>query len=242
MNLETHHKTVMFYGNVLQIPENANWIAAHKTGWLVAFMEKPSCDYQYNRWDGGGASRNLDVHIEMEDDDWKDTLTYCPDDQLWMLEAVVRLEQAWSLNSIGLLSSEATDYVLNVLVDALRYKAEGYSLEATWDSWLKHAVPKHLRNNIITNQLREQLFPSTEEPEFRVIKDYYGRDIVVPPHARWIAMNINGDTYAYEFEPVIRPGCWRGNINGEDESTPVAWFPPEIADKHWQDSLMEIQL
>lgn len=243
MKLKTHHKTVMFYGNVLRIPDNANWIAAFPTGRIAAFMEKPDCNSQDNKWDNRGTTWSPDVHVEMEGMDWQDTLTYCPDDQLWMLEAVVRLEQARSLNAIGLLSSEATDYVLNILTDALRYKAEGFgSLHATWDSWLKHAVPKHLRDNVLTNQLRERLFPSTEEPEYRVIKNYYGRVLIVPPQARWIAMDINGKTYVYETEPVIRVGCWRENINGEDNDVPVAWYPPAIAAQHWQDSLMEIQL
>mgnify|MGYP000926245789 FL=1 len=243
MKLKTHHKTVMFYGNVLQIPDNANWIAAFPTGRIAAFMEKPDCNSQDNKWDNRGTTWSPDVHVEMEGMDWQDTLTYCPDDQLWMLEAVVRLEQARSLNAIGLLSSEATDYVLNILTDALRYKAEGFgSLHATWDSWLKHAVPNHLRDNDLTNQLRERLFPSTEEAEYRVIKNYYGRVLIVPPQARWIAMDINGKTYVYETEPVIRVGCWRENINGEDNDVPVAWYPPAIAAQHWQDSLMEIQL
>lgn len=243
MKLKTHHKTVMFYGNVLQIPDGANWIAAFPSGRIAAFMEKPDCNSQDNRWDNRGTTWSPDVHAEMEDMNWQDTLTYCPQDQLWMLEAVVRLEQARDLNSIGMLSSEATDYVLNILTDALRYKAEGFgSLRAAWDSWLKHAVPKHLRDNVLTNQLRERLFPSTEEPEYRVIKNYYGRNLIMPPQARWIAMDINGVARVYETEPVIRVGCWRENINGEDNDVPVAWYPPAIAARYWQDSLLEIKL
>lgn len=243
MILETHHKTVMFYGNVLQIPDSANWIAAFPSGRIAAFMEKPDCNSQDNRWDNRGTTWSPDVHVEMEDMNWQDTLTYCPDDQLWMLEAVANLEQARVLNTVGALSNEATNYVLNSLADMLRYKAEGFgSLHATWDSWLKHAVPKHLRDNVLTNQLRERLFPSTEEPEYRVIKNYYGRVLIVPPQARWIAMDINGVARVYETEPVIRVGCWRENINGEDYDVPVAWYSPAIAARYWQDSLMEIQL
>ena len=200
MKFKTPYKTVMFYGNVLHIPYTANWIAAFPSGRIAAFMEKPDCNSQDNKWDNRGTTWSPDVHAEMEDIKWEDTLTYCPQDQGWN------------------------------------------SLHATWDSWIKHAVPNYLRNNVLTNQLRERLFPLTKEPEYRVIKGYYGRDLIVPPQARWIAMDINGKTHAYETEPVLRVGCWRENINGEEECIPVAWFPPEIAAQHWQDSLMEIQL
>ena len=89
--------------------------------------------------------------------------------------------------------------------------------------------------------LRDKLFPKPKEPEYRVVEDYYGRDVIVPPQARWIAMDINGSTYTYETAPVMRVGCWRENINGEEEHIPVSWYPPEVAWQHWQDSLREVQ-
>lgn len=45
MILETHHKTVMFYGNVLRIPRSASWIAANADGRIKAFVEEPHASY-----------------------------------------------------------------------------------------------------------------------------------------------------------------------------------------------------
>lgn len=241
MILETHHKTVMFYGNVLRIPSRANWIAANADGRIKAFVEEPHASYCF--WEAdAGAIWSLDARMIFEGDSWNDTLVYCPSDQQWMFEVAVKLEQAHTLDVIGQLSSEAKDYVLNIITDAILYRAGRNGLQITWDSWIKHAVPNHLCDVSLTRTLEDKLFPEKKEPEYRIVEDYYGRDIVVPPHARWIAMRADGSTYVYETEPVLRPGCWRENINGEDNDVPVAWFPPEIADKHWQDSLMEIQL
>lgn len=50
MKLKTHHKTVMFYGNVLQIPDSANWIAAFPSGRIAAFVEKPFYNHTNNSW------------------------------------------------------------------------------------------------------------------------------------------------------------------------------------------------
>ena len=231
----------MFYGNVLHIPARANWIVANMNGGIKAYVEEPHVSYGF--WEAEiGAIWSIDAKIEFGNEDWKDTLTHCPQDQKWMIDAVAKLEQAHTLDVIGQLSSEAKDYVLNIITDTILYRAGRNGLQVTWDSWIKHAVPNHLRDISLTRALEDKLFPEKKEPEYRIIEGYYGRDIVVQPQARWIAMRADGSTYVYETEPVLRPGCWRENINGEDNDVPVAWFPPAIADKHWQDSLMEIQL
>lgn len=243
MKLKTPYKTVMFYGNVLRINVNANWLAVDKDGTITAFTDEPCVIGSV--WDvTGGEIWNIDARAKLEDENWKDTLTHCPHDQKWMIEEAAKLEQVWELHATGLLSDKAKERALNKLVDVLLYRAEGNSLQDTWDSWIKHTVQNYnyLHDEDITHELHDKLLPKRKKPEYLVIEDYYGRDVVVPPQTRWIAMNINGDTYAYEFKPVIRPGCWRENINGEDENTPVAWYPPEIADRHWQDSLREVRL
>lgn len=242
MKLKTPYKTVMFYGNVLRINARANWLAVDEDGAMTAFMEEPVA--KCGIWDAGnGSIWNLDARMELEGEDWKDTLTYCPHDQQWMIEAAAKLDQAWDLHTDGLLPREAKEHVLNNrLVDILPHRAEGRdTLQATWDSWMKHAVPGYLHDEDITYALYDRLFPKPKEPECRVVKDYYGRDVVVPPQAQWIAMDANGSTYTYETAPVRRVGCWRENINGEEEHIPVSWYPPEVARLHWQDSLREVQ-
>ena len=242
MKLRTPYKTVMFYGNVLHINADANWIAVEKNGDVRAFKEKPHAEY--NGWDSNSTVFwRLDARMEFEGENWKDTLTHCPNDQKWMIVAAAELEQVWELHATGLLSNKAKDYALNSLADTLLYRAEGNSLQVTWDSWIKHTVQNYnyLHDEDITHELHDKLLPKPKDSEYRVVEDYYGRDVVVPPQARWIAMRADGTTYVYETKPVIRPGCWRENINGEDNDVPVAWYPPEIADKHWQDSLREVQ-
>lgn len=70
----------MFYGNVLQVLDSANWIAAFPSGRIVAFEEKPEYNHQDNRWNNGSTTWSPDIHAELEGIDWQDTLIYCPDD------------------------------------------------------------------------------------------------------------------------------------------------------------------
>ena len=41
MKVKTPYKTVMFYGNILHIPINTNWLAVDSDGRLMAYAEKP---------------------------------------------------------------------------------------------------------------------------------------------------------------------------------------------------------
>jgi len=123
-------------------------------------MEKPFANYGV--WDvKSGATWNLDTRMKLEGEDWKDTLTYCPRDQKWMIEAASKLEQAWDLHTDGLLPREAKEHVLNRFVDIRSYRSEEReALQATWDSWMKHAVPSNLHDEDITYALYDRLFPS----------------------------------------------------------------------------------
>nr|DAR95020.1 MAG TPA: hypothetical protein [Caudoviricetes sp.] len=156
MKLKTPYKTVMFYGNVLHIPARANWLAVDEDGRMSAFMEKPFANYGV--WDvKSGAIWSLDARAELGGEDWKDTLTYCPHDQQWMIEAAAKLDQAWDLHTDGLLPRRAKEHVLNRLVEILPYRAEGRdTLQATWDSWMKHAVPGYLHDEDITYALQDK--------------------------------------------------------------------------------------
>lgn len=156
MKLKTPYKTVMFYGNILRINARANWIAVNEDGTMTAFMEEPHVSYGV--WDvKSGATWSLDARAELGGEDWKDTLTYCPHDQQWMIEAAAKLDQAWDLHTDGLLPRRAKEHVLNRLVDILPYRAEGRdTLQATWDSWMKHAVPGYLHDEDITYALQDK--------------------------------------------------------------------------------------
>ena len=242
MKLKTPYKTVMFYGNILRINARANWIAVNEDGTMTAFMEEPHVSY--GGWDvKSGAIWNLDARMELEGEDWKDTLTYCPRDQKWMIEAASKLEQAWDLHTDGLLPREAKEHVLNRFVDIRSYRSEEReALQATWDSWMKHAVPSNLHDEDITNALYDRLFPKPKEPEARVVKDYYGRDIIVPPWARWLAMDEDGEATVFVDEPYKeKEGGWWRRSNYENPRIAVAWFPRHIAKSSWRDSLQEVE-
>ena len=243
MKLKTPYKTVMFYGNILRINARANWLAVNEDGTMTAFMEEPHGSY--GSWDvKSGAIWNLDARMELEGKDWKDTLTHCPRDQQWMIEAVAKLDQAWDLHTDGLLPREAKEHVLNRLVDILLYRAEGRdTLQATWDSWMEHAVPGHLHDENITNGLYDLLFPKPKEPEYRVVKDYYGADVIVPGWAEWIAINRKGSVMAFDMRPGISPGYfWEYGIQDKQgQVTQVAWRDGTTSKENWRDSLREVQ-
>ena len=243
MKLKTPYKTVMFYGNVLRINVNANWLAVDKDGTITAFTDEPCVIGSV--WDvTGGEIWNIDARAKLEDENWKDTLTHCPHDQKWMIEEAAKLEQAWNLHVIGLLPSEAKDLEFNSLADALSYRAEGNTLQATWDSWIKHAVSRFLHDEGFTNELYNRLFARHKEPESRIVKDYYGLDVIVPGWARWVAMNCNGSVMAFEVQPGITPwDIWGNAIHGKSgASTQVAWRDESTSVANWRDSLREVQV
>lgn len=243
MKLKTPYKTVMFYGNALRINVNANWLAVDKDGTITAFTDEPCVIGSV--WDvTGGEIWNIDARAKLEDENWKDTLTHCPHDQKWMIEEAAKLEQAWNLHVIGLLSSEAKDLELNSLADALSYRAEGNTLQATWGSWIKHAVSRFLHDEDFTNELYNRLFARHKEPESRIVKDYYGLDVIVPGWARWIAMNCNGSVMTFEVQPGITPwDIWGNAIHGKSgASTQVAWREESTSVANWRDSLQEVRV
>lgn len=243
MKLNTPYKTVMFYGNALRINVNANWLAVDKDGTITAFTDEPCVIGSV--WDvTGGEIWNIDARAKLEDENWKDTLTHCPHDQKWMIEEAAKLEQAWNLHVIGLLPSEAKELELNSLADALSYRAEGNTLQATWDSWIKHAVSRFLHDEDFTNELYNRLFARHKEPESRIVKDYYGLGVIVPGWARWIAMNCNGSVMAFEVQPGITPwDIWGNAIHGKSgASTQVAWREESTSVANWRDSLQEVRV
>lgn len=241
MKLETHYKTVMFYGNVLRINVNANWIAVDKDGTVTAFTHKPCIIGSV--WDmTGGEVWNIAARMNLEGENWKDTLTYCQRDQQWMIEAAAKLYQAWDLHTDGLLSREAKEHALNRLADSLIYRAEDNTLQATWDSWMKHAMPEFLRDEDFTNELYNRLFIRSKDPESRVVKDYYGLDVIVPGWARWIAMNHSGRVMAFNMQPDILSDSFWGydNHDKRERMTQVAWRDATTSNANWQDSLREV--
>lgn len=242
MKLKIPYKTVMFYGNALHIPSSANWVAANTDGRIKAYVEEPHVSHGF--WEAETeATWSIDASAKLEDENWKDTLTYCPQDQRWMIEAAAELEQAWNLHVVGLLPSGAKELVLNSLADTLLNRTDGNTLQATWDGWMKHAVPEFLRDEDFTNELHDRCFPKPKEPEYRVVKDYYGADVIVPGWAEWIALNRKGLVMAFDRRPGISPGhFWAYDIQDEQgQVKQVAWRDGTTSEENWRDSLREVR-
>ena len=109
---------------------------------------------------------------------------------------------------------------------------------------MKHAVPKFLQDEDFTKELYDRLFARHKEPESRIVKDYYGLDVIVPGWARWISMNCNGSVMAFEVQPGITPwDIWGNAIHGKSgASTQVAWRDESTSIANWRDSLREVQV
>ena len=243
MKLKTPYKTVMFYGNALRINVNANWIAVDKDGTVTAFTHKPCIIGSV--WDmTGGEVWNIDARMKLEDENWKDTLVHCLRDQQWMTEAAAKLYQAWDLHTDGLLTNEAKEHVLNRLADNLIYRAEDNTLQATWDGWMKHAVPEFLQDENFTYELYNRLFLMAKDPESRIFKDYYGTDVIVPGWARWVAMNRSGRVMAFNMQPDILSDSFWGydNYDKRGRMTQVAWRDETTSHANWKDSMREVKL
>ena len=234
MKIKTPNKTVMFYGNVLRINARANWIAVNEDGTMTAFMEEPHVSY--GGWDvKSGAIWNLDARMELEGEDWKDTLAYCSQDQQWMITAVSHLDIAnflYSNDATHTASCRTVDFV----VDTIRRKVADWNLRGTFNALMTHAAPSDLRASPGTEMLRDKLFPKQK------IKDYYGADVVVPSWTSWIAMNRNGAVMAFEMRPGISPGhFWEyGTQDKRGQMIQVAWRDDATSEENWRDSLREV--
>ena len=242
MKLKTPYKTVMFYGNVLHINAHANWIAVNSTGAMRAFKEQPHAGY--HGWDAEhGEIWTLDARMKLEDEDWKDTLTHCPHDQLWMVVVVGKLYVAHSLYGDDT-AHTVVSRIIDDIANDIRIQSVNWNLQYTFNAFMTHATPLHLRVSPVIELLCDKLFLKPKEPESRIVKDYYGMDVIVPGWARWVAMNCNGSVMAFGTKPDITPwdvwGCAVQDKQGK--MVQVAWRDETTSDENWRDSLREVRL
>lgn len=242
MKLNTPYKTVLFYGNVLRINARANWIAVNEDGTMTAFMEEPHVSY--GSWDvKSGAIWNLDARMELEGEDWKDTLTYCPHDQQWMIQVGTLLSAAFNDNA-PLAPCSMTEQLTDII--AARMNKDVEDIDARHDAFhafLTHGFPAFMRTSRVVEILRDKLFLKPKEPEYRVVKDYYGADVIVPGWAEWIAINRKGSVMAFDMRPGISPGYfWEYGIQDKQgQVTQVAWRDGTTSEENWRDSLRAVQ-
>ena len=162
MKLKTPYKTVMFYGNVLHINADANWIAVEKNGDMRAFKEKPHAEY--NGWDSNSTVFwRLDAHMELEGYSWRDTLTYCSHDQEWMIESVAMLALAASIYVHE--SEDAAHNVIKFVAGHIKKNAiRAYdNKQQAYDAFLTHAISESARDSKVIAILWNELFPEQKK-------------------------------------------------------------------------------
>jgi len=199
MKLKTPYKTVMFYGNILHVNSSANWVAVDRDGRLMAYAEKPHLIN--NVWDvESGAFWDLDDYVELEGEDWRNTLTYCSHDQEWMIESVAMLALA---ASIYVHESEDTAHnVIKFVAGHIKKNAiRAYdNKQQAYDAFLTHAISEFAHGSKVIAILRDELFPEQKEPEIRFVKDYNGTDSLVPSWKRWIVMKDAWSEAAFDMK------------------------------------------
>nr|DAS94101.1 MAG TPA: hypothetical protein [Caudoviricetes sp.] len=242
MKLKTPYKTVMFYGNVLRINANANWIAVDENGDMRAFRDEPYIIRHHDVWESDNlVIWNLESRMELEGDNWKEALAYCPQDQQWMIEAVGKLNAAHSVQD-DFVSHNAMTSIIKDVAETIRIKSVRCSVLDTFNALMKHAAPSYLRASPVRDLLHDNLFPKQKEPEYQVIKNYYGSDVIVPSWATYVAMNRNGAVMAFDMQPDISSGFFWGYGMQEKrgQMTQVAWRDETTSDANWQDSLKKV--
>lgn len=242
MKFKTPYKTVMFYGNVLRINAYANWIAVDENGDMRAFEKEPHAGSYI--WESDSAAIwRLESYVELEGDNWKETLVYCPEDQQWMIIVSNKLDAAHFLYSYeGGTALTAMRDIIDNIAEIIRIKSVSYSVRDTFNALMKHATPSYLRASPVRDLLHDNLFPKSKEPEHRIIKDYYGSDIIVPSWTTYVAMNRNGAVMAFDMQPDISAGFFWGYGMQEKrgQMAQVAWRDETTSDANWQDSLKKL--
>lgn len=106
------------------------------------------------------------------------------------------------------------------------------------------AVGKFLQDEDFTKELYNRLFARHKEPESRIVKDYYGTDVIVPGWARWVAMNRSGRVMAFNMQPDILSDSFWGydNYDKRGRMTQVAWRDETTSHANWKDSMREVKL
>lgn len=161
MKVKTPYKTVMFYGNLLQIPNNTNWLAVDSDGRLMAYAEKPHVENDVWRAKNGAVWELFD-YIEFEGEDWKDTLTYCLRGQQWMFEQRTILFAAMHAQHVG--DKSAAEELIQMVVCKIADEADMFEgRKAVFDSFMKHAVSGILREHDVMRAVHDKLFPNADK-------------------------------------------------------------------------------
>jgi hypothetical protein len=238
MKLKTPYKTVMFYGYVLRINAAAAYIAADSDGRLFSFAREPVRHTSDRAWVGAFPSfTGLTVEFE-SGVSWQDTLTYCKGDgQEWMLAFKTKIAVEHALWKADAITQE------EALCNATEAAPFGTLLDDDqWAGFRKHSGVEDVASKDFLDALKAKMKPAatryieaekgaSHEDDSRLIRDYYGGELVIPEWVRFIAMDSDGAVWGYELLPESTRG----------KACKVGWRSEKTANKEWRDSLREVQ-
>ena len=257
MKINEEFKNVLFYGRILQVKRHASHIAANADGEIFAFLGEPYCLDARKIWHGAALTR-LDAVVRFNDDEsWKDTLTNCNDGgQDWMLDLKTKIAVEYTLANADVISREtALCNIVNSLPSILGKPYTPVALNQQWSAFYKHSGVMGVADNNFLSALSVKMsqvamrYVEAEKCErledgSRLVRDYYGAELVLPEWAKFIAMDSNGRVWAYDAKPEAiahdnGTGAWAMFVIGELGS--VGWRSVTTAEKVWCDSLREVK-
>lgn len=166
MQLLTRFKTVVFYGNILRIPTEVQYIAADAGGTVWGFEHKPFISTA--RPDTFSAARDgrrilLGATVkwsakEAANTAWKQSLHECVADERWMIEAAAVLKTA--VNLLTDKNNAAHDAVLQMVADRIALAAQKALTEVSqvYCEFLQHGAPMLEKDSYAELRLRTRVF------------------------------------------------------------------------------------
>lgn len=166
MQLLTRFKTVVFYGNILRIPIEVQYIAADAGGTVWGFEHKPFIST--TRPDTFSAARDgrrilLGATVkwsakEAASTAWKQSLHECVADERWMIEAAAVLKTA--VNLLTDKNNAAHDAVLQMVADRIALAAQKALTEVSqvYCEFLQHGAPMVGKDSYAELRLRTRVF------------------------------------------------------------------------------------
>ena len=166
MQLLTRFKTVVFYGNILRIPTEVQYIAADAKGTVWGFEHKPFISTA--RPDTFSAARDgrrilLGAAVKWSAKEaahaaWKQSIHECVADERWMIEAAAVLKTA--VNLLTDKNNAAHDAVLQMVADRIALAAQKTLTEVSqvYREFLQHGAPMLEKDSYAELRLRTRVF------------------------------------------------------------------------------------
>lgn len=217
MKLDNKQKIVLFYGNILRVNSNTEYLAANDAGKVFAYTGRPKLMKYEGTWDCPyGYSSKLIATLEKVEN-WVDTLTYCKGEgQEWMLDLKTSIVVKCSLLEAGAILLQ--DALINVIES---FPLGEQFLSQHWDAFQKHSGVKDIANEKFLDILSSRVKAAPKlsiwveksantEDDSLLVRDYFGGELVLPEWVKFIAINSDGKVSGFEEHPEVdvQSGVW----------------------------------